>query len=631
MSRAFGKEEVVAKVNNILLQSTVNWLDEQSKSNEINSIVRLVKHHAPDDDWLAVVNGRRWLSERANLHISTSGILMHSKRRIVCPQHMLDHILHLHHDSPLAGHRAFETTFDAVKLRYFWLNMSTIIKQYCKSCSKCQAFNFSCLHHRAPLQPISVSRPWQLVGTDFMGPFKTSERGNAYIILAIDHLTKFAEGAATVSFDANTTAEFLFNNVVCRHGMFEKLLSDQGVNFESHLLKQLCILLGTDKLHTSTYHAAGNGITERLNKTIKPALAKFVNDDHTDWDAFLPMALSAYNNSIHSTTRMTPYEALYHRPSVQVSDVLLNNQLPFGTKPHTVADFILRVRRSAEHISKMLLDNTQRAQAKQKLQYDRFARDNNEFELGDSVMITNYRQRPGHTKSFEPKFIGPYTIAERITDLNYKLKADNLPSEIVHFNRMEKYHTRRAVIAPNPHAAPPVPLAAASRPQLAAEPKPLAAALYDPPVVLCCLRRSPRLATSAVEPVVVPVADDDDDDEEHADADSDEAHADDGDTHESGSEADDSLYIASLFVDPVDERTATATDLSGEAVDHVHGNINNQLTMPNGKPATQCARCGKLCEREHGIKVHEVVCKKKARRLNRGSPQKQPTSPATSP
>ena len=450
LSRAFDTSVAVALANNIHLQSSIDWLVEQSKDAEITSIVHLLNIDSPDIKWLELNSGRRWLSERHNLHISHTGILLHSKNRIVCPSHMFDHIMFLFHDSPFAGHRAFETTLEAVKVRYYWHNMSSIVKQYCQSCVKCQRFNFSCLHPRAPLHPIEVSRPWQLVGVDFMGPFRESQRGNKYIILAIDHLTKFAEGAATVSFDALTTAQFLFDTIVCRHGMFEKLLSDQGVNFESHLLKQLCILLGTDKLHTSTYHAAGNGITERLNKTIKPALAKLVNDDHDDWDAFLPMALSAYNNSLHSTTQLSPYEALYHRPSVQVSDVLLANQLPFGTAPHTISDFILDVRRKAEQINETLLKNTQLAQTKQKQQYDRFVRDKVSFTEGDMVKITNFRVRPEHSKRFEPKFIGPYCVARQHSNLKYALDSALLPAEHVHYNRMEKCHMRRAVIARDP-------------------------------------------------------------------------------------------------------------------------------------------------------------------------------------
>ena len=106
-----------------------------------------------------------------------------------------------------------------------------------------------------------VTRPWQLVGLDFMGPFKKSKSGNSYIILGIDHFTKYAEGAATASFNSQVTASFVFNNIVCRYGMIERILTDQGVNFESNLFKHLCFLLGTNKLHKSTYHPAGNGIT----------------------------------------------------------------------------------------------------------------------------------------------------------------------------------------------------------------------------------------------------------------------------------------------------------------------------------------------------------------------------------
>ena len=92
-----------------------------------------------------------------------------------------------------------------------------------------------------------VTRPWQLGGMDFMGPFNVSTRGNRYIILSIDHFTKIAIGAATVSLDAETTARFLLDEIVCRYGMVEKILTDQGVNFESNMLKHLCILLNTKK------------------------------------------------------------------------------------------------------------------------------------------------------------------------------------------------------------------------------------------------------------------------------------------------------------------------------------------------------------------------------------------------
>ena len=123
--------------------------------------------------------------------------------------------------------------------------------------------------------------------------------------------------------------------------MIEKLLSDQGVNLESNLIKHLCILLGTDKLHTSTYHARGNGITERVNRNVKPNIAKFVKHSHDDWDMFVQMAISAYNNSYHSSIKMTPYEAQFGRKLILVSDVIMNHQLPASTKLKDISDFTL--------------------------------------------------------------------------------------------------------------------------------------------------------------------------------------------------------------------------------------------------------------------------------------------------
>ena len=127
--------------------------------------------------------------------------------------------------------------------------------------------------------------------------------------------------------------------------MIEKILTDQGVNLESHLIHHLCKLLGTEKLHTSTYHPEGNGITERLNKSFKPNLAKFVNDDHNDWELFLQM-ISAYNNCNHSSIKMTQYQAQFSRPPVLVADIIMNNQLPAKTRQSEVAF-------QSSHISKL--------------------------------------------------------------------------------------------------------------------------------------------------------------------------------------------------------------------------------------------------------------------------------------
>jgi hypothetical protein len=84
----------------------------------------------------------------------------------------------------------------------------------------------------------------------FMGPFLETENGNVYIVLAIDHFTKYVIGAATIKIDAETTAKFMLNEIICKFGIMENILTDRGANFEAHLFQQICCLLGTNKLRT---------------------------------------------------------------------------------------------------------------------------------------------------------------------------------------------------------------------------------------------------------------------------------------------------------------------------------------------------------------------------------------------
>lgn len=65
-----------------------------------------------------------------------------------------------------------------------------------------------------------------------------------YIVIAIDYFTKFIEAWALDACTAIKTARFLFDEIVCRYGMMDKLLSDQGRNFEAALIAELCKLLG---------------------------------------------------------------------------------------------------------------------------------------------------------------------------------------------------------------------------------------------------------------------------------------------------------------------------------------------------------------------------------------------------
>ena len=164
------------------------------------------------------------------------------------------------------------------------------------------------------LSPITVSNRFELVGWDLvMGPFPTSLKGNKYILVIAEYLTRWCEATPLPNNSAKTVAEALLHKLVFNHSCPEQLLSDQGKQFHGEVMRTLTQFLGINQLFTSPYHPQENGLTERLNKTIKQIITTFVDPLHQDWDEVLPFVVHAYNTSVQASTQISPFRSLYGR------------------------------------------------------------------------------------------------------------------------------------------------------------------------------------------------------------------------------------------------------------------------------------------------------------------------------
>ncbi len=120
---------------------------------------------------------------------------------------------------------------------------------------------------RAPLVNIVTTQPLELVCMDYL-TLEKSKGGYQNILVITDHFTKLATAIPTRNQTAKTTAEALFNSFILVYGLPQRFHSDQGANFESKLMEELCMLTGIQKSRTTPYHPMGNGITERFNRTL---------------------------------------------------------------------------------------------------------------------------------------------------------------------------------------------------------------------------------------------------------------------------------------------------------------------------------------------------------------------------
>ena len=150
-----------------------------------------------------------------------------------------------------------------------------------------------------------------------------------------------------------------------RVGIPREILTDQGTNFMSQLLKELYNLLHISQIRTSPYHPQTDGLVERFNKTLKLMLRKLVSKEGKNWDRLLPYVLFAYQEVPQSTTGFSPFELLYGREVRGPLDVLREECFV----PYFASE------REVRRVSELVSENLKGTQKRQKLWYDQNARD----------------------------------------------------------------------------------------------------------------------------------------------------------------------------------------------------------------------------------------------------------------
>ncbi|RWS20794.1 integrase core domain protein-like protein, partial [Leptotrombidium deliense] len=283
-----------------------------------------------------------------------------------------------------------------------------------------------------------LANVFESVGIDILGPLPKSYQQNEYVIVLTDYGSRFVEAKAIRSANAETVAKFIMENVILRHGTPKELLSDQGVQFRSELVKALLKQLSVHQKQTTAYHPQCNGLTERFNKTICDILSHFIDENHKTWDVLLPYAVFAFNTSQQETTKETPFKLVYARDPVTPIERALEHNVE-----HQYAQ---AVRDSIDYIRSIVKDRIAASQRKSAKYYNEKHRDA-QFEVGDLVLLFRPVIEVGKSNKFHHRYMGPYQILRRTSNVNYEImdlraRKSRKPIEIVHVSRLKRFHTR---------------------------------------------------------------------------------------------------------------------------------------------------------------------------------------------
>uniref|UniRef100_A0A8C5LU21 Gypsy retrotransposon integrase-like protein 1 n=1 Tax=Leptobrachium leishanense TaxID=445787 RepID=A0A8C5LU21_9ANUR len=170
--------------------------------------------------------------------------------QILVPKGYRRQLLQLSHSIPLAGHLGREKTLAHLLYRFFWPGVYKEVENFCKSCPECQLVAPKG-QVKAPLIPIPlVELPFERIGVDLVGPLEKTAAGNHHILVIVDYATLYPEAIPLRNTSASTIANELIK-LFSRVGIPKEILTDQGTNFTSKLMKEVCALLNIKSLKTS--------------------------------------------------------------------------------------------------------------------------------------------------------------------------------------------------------------------------------------------------------------------------------------------------------------------------------------------------------------------------------------------
>lgn len=351
-------------------------------------------------------------------------------QQIVIPECYKMNILQLCHQ----GHSGHLKTYEIIREQYYWTGMYTDVEIFVKTCSFCMEFRSP---HRVASVPIMrnfiPTRPFEMVSMDFVGVLPETNKGHTYILTMVDHFSKYLVIYPMKSQSAKDTADKLFE-FITNFGIPEKLLTDRGSNFTSHLFQEVAKKLGIVKLQTTAYHPKANARLERLHSSLKRVLSIWASQSK-QWDDYLNLYCYFYNNTLHATIKEKPSYVIYGF-DIKMPYSILNTQVKI--QENSYQSYAEKRALQMQDVYKKVQTNIENAAEKQEEYQNRDAKLRN-FKIGQLV----YLYFPNLQKCGLPKkknFKGPYRVVERHNLVNYTIIDINDPK-----GQLQKVHADRLI------------------------------------------------------------------------------------------------------------------------------------------------------------------------------------------
>ena len=339
--------------------------------------------------------------------------------KMVVPKDVRKELLHRYHDGNSAGHFGRYKTYWRLRERYIWPKMHSEVGRYVRECTICAAQK---PEQKAPAGLMGtrpeVTRPWQTISLDFVGPLPRSTRGSTSILVVSDYFTKYVLLFALRSASAKSLVRLLEERVFLVYGVPQFVVCDNGVQMRSRDFVNLCGTYGARISYTPLYCPHADPV-ERVNRVVKTMLACYVRDDQRRWEDHLAFVGCAIRAAQSEATGYSPFFVNFGRRYVgdgrEFETQMVAGEAPLGA-PERAKRFLQLYGRVRARLSA--------AQERGRRAYN-LRRRPVQYVVGQAVWRKNKVLSDALkyvSAKLSAKFVGPFWVKRRMGTCTYELR-----------------------------------------------------------------------------------------------------------------------------------------------------------------------------------------------------------------
>ena len=352
--------------------------------------------------------------------------------QLVVPKKFCQDILRDLHEGVAGGHLGEVKTLSKLKQRFYRFGHYNDVRDWCQTCKACAKRKSPVPGRLGSLANNNCRLPNTSYGSRSFG---TTPRKQEWQLLCVGSRRLFfpVDGSSYLPVpnqEVSAVAERLVDEVFHRFSPPEQLHLDQGCQFESNPIMDVCRLLHINKTRTTPYHPQCDGLVEHFNWTLLNMLATCTEDHPGDWEQHVRKVCMAYNMSIQSSTGFSPFYLMFGQQARLPIDLI------YGTGPQVVENATsLKNRILVSAAFDLVRRNVSQDHVYQNKLYDQKVH-GQPFNTGDWVRLYLPVVGRGGSHKLNCSWKGPYTVMKKISDATYRVQ--NLQRrKDRHFNRLK--------------------------------------------------------------------------------------------------------------------------------------------------------------------------------------------------